>query len=1037
MESPEEEKKWLISFNPRLIDKIPPEHKESFSTGFETFEVSADDFEEVVSKGISFSYLFEDGVRKTQNFILSDCLCADVDGGLTLQDAMQHTLVSRYASFIYTTPSHSEDIHRFRVVFLLDESIEDPEILSGATRALAKMLGGDLSVADAARLFYGNSGAKLVHLGNTMPPAVVNELAAEGIALAHQKKRLAFTGTASSTFTEGTVFTTESGEQITADQITDKTVVRCPFHLDQTPSSFLALNRNQDVYHYCSVCCVTRWVPKSIQPGIPLLDDFIDTMRALSKQSNLREFKQKQVGLEQFMDLEKEILPAVEFTESKYLPDFEIPQGLVLVRSPKGSGKTEFVKREVHRLKNRHQTFEDFEESAWDDDCRIYTNTTILLIGHRQALIGEMCSRIGLHSYLDDHSHSDGEQLERTKRYGICLDSLQKVRDKHYDVVIIDEVQQVLAHFLSDTLRGKRSLIWESFSRLIRSAKKIIALDADLSWSAFHTLQSLTAPDMPCFVRINQWEPDAKKDARIYSSRDHLLSKLSEMLADGKRVFVTSNSKALVLKAAEILAQIEKPDGSPVRAFHVTSENSKSKEAQGFIQNIKQEILDYDVVLASPSLGTGVDISFPEQAQLVDAVVGLFVGGVTDHRDIDQQLLRVRNPKEVHLWIDPVKDTLETDYDAILDDLRERHLQSLVEGNFSTEVTTEKDSFISMVARIVRDRHHSLNLLKLNFLTYKEQQGWNLVFEAKDTAASKAGRQNLKTATERIHQRRVQEILDAPCLSLYEFLRVEDRINKIQLPIAQSLRNAYYRTRMERFYKQDLTAELIDRDLSQTFRKKLGQFKRLNDHKYIEGLFIGSTDLKSDLSANLIRESIWADQTLARILMNTPLYQNCKFLTGVEVTKDDLADFCKESEELKQALRTHLGVKIPDNLRAKPTRFLNKLLDMAGLNLIKTRSSSRTGTKQYFYAIDDGQLDILNQTLNSLTQEQEVELAEHYPDMADRYGIGWCYITAKYGHTFNSGETNWMFPGRDSVGEFIPRRILHGHEKWAAKANLG
>ena len=110
---------------------------------------------------------------------------------------------------------------------------------------------------------------------------------------------------------------------------------------------------------------------------------------------------------------------------------------------------------------------------------------------------------------------------------------------------------------------------------------------------------------------------------------------------------------------------------------------------------------------------------------------------------------------------------------------------------------------------------------------------------------------------------------------------------------------------------------------------------------------------------------------------------------------------------------------------------------MAGLNLIKTRSSSRTGTKQYFYAIDDGQLDLLNQTLNPLTQEQEVELAEHYPDMADRYGIGWCYITEKYGHTFNSGEANWMFPGRDSVGEFIPRRVLHGHEKWAALAGLG
>ena len=126
------------------------------------------------------------------------------------------------------------------------------------------------------------------------------------------------------------------------------------------------------------------------------------------------------------MVLSAESLPAVEFTESRYLPDFDIPQGLILVKALRAPGKTEFVKREVHRLKNRHQTFEDFEESAWDGDSKIYTDTTILLIGHRQALI-EMCSRVGLQSYLDDHGFSDGEQLERTKRYGICLDSLQKV----------------------------------------------------------------------------------------------------------------------------------------------------------------------------------------------------------------------------------------------------------------------------------------------------------------------------------------------------------------------------------------------------------------------------------------------------------------------------------------------------------------------------------------------------------------------------------------------------------------------------------
>ena len=48
-------------------------------------------------------------------------------------------------------------------------------------------------------------------------------------------------------------------------------------------------------------------------------------------------------------------------------------------------------------------------------------------------------------------------------------------------------------------------------------------------------------------------------------------------------------------------------------------------------------------------------------------------------------------------------------------------------------------------------------------------------------------------------------------------------------------------------------------------------------------------------------------------------------------------------------------------------------------------------------------VDLLNQTLNRLTQEQEVELAEHYPDMADDM-IGWCYITEKYGPPLIPGD---------------------------------
>ena len=100
--------------------------------------------------------------------------------------------------------------------------------------------------------------------------------------------------------------------------------------------------------------------------------------------------------------------------------------GHVMVRSPKGSGKTTRLRQLLIDAKS------------------------ILLIGHRRALIRHTCERLGLHCYLDDWPEPD---MVRHPRYGICLDSLTKIPAKaSFDVVVLDELEQVLAHFLAETM---------------------------------------------------------------------------------------------------------------------------------------------------------------------------------------------------------------------------------------------------------------------------------------------------------------------------------------------------------------------------------------------------------------------------------------------------------------------------------------------------------------------------------------------------------------------------------------------------------
>ena len=84
-----------------------------------------------------------------------------------------------------------------------------------------------------------------------------------------------------------------------------------------------------------------------------------------------------------------------------------------------------------------------------------------------------------------------------------------------------------------------------------------------------------------------------------------------------------------------------------------------------FRRNIKSEIKKYQVVLSSPSLGTGIDISFESDLDEIDVVYGFYENRVNTHTEIDQQLSRVRKPKEVHIWISPVIFNFETEFKSI------------------------------------------------------------------------------------------------------------------------------------------------------------------------------------------------------------------------------------------------------------------------------------------------------------------------------------------------------------------------------------
>lgn len=78
---------------------------------------------------------------------------------LTLEEAIAHPFVKQHCALIYTTASHRPDWHKFRMVFLLPELVEDIDVYESMVRLLMGHFPHDPSCKDASRVFYGSTQA--------------------------------------------------------------------------------------------------------------------------------------------------------------------------------------------------------------------------------------------------------------------------------------------------------------------------------------------------------------------------------------------------------------------------------------------------------------------------------------------------------------------------------------------------------------------------------------------------------------------------------------------------------------------------------------------------------------------------------------------------------------------------------------------------------------------------------------------------------------------------------------------------------------
>lgn len=967
--------KTRLSFNCGLVDKPSAEvMKSSSSLGWRAEEVDLDAFINHVSGGHAFAPQYKDEHRKGGNFVAAGFVAADFDEGVTLSDARNNAFINSYAAFIYTTASHTDEHHRFRVVFLVETTFDHAQDWADANLALAFKLGSDLSTSDKARCFFGNRAATFWKLGNVLPSEKVDDLIQSGREL-RAARTGGFAVDSSKKAGSTTLLKLADGQMLPLSEINVGASVYCPNHDDRRPSAFIVKSwRDEGRGIHCRACRCTYWQADPDEYDFQAFDTMVD--QRVARPLKVTEAK---TFMEDFFPPE----PDCFVSQDRFLAVIDYAPGVTLVKSPKGTGKTTVLKRLLRNI----------ETGQFPPKVRKNERAkTVLLIGHRRALLREAAGKLDLPYYLE----VGGARARNPDSLAVCLDSLPNYtepyvsrmdgqrllfkQDDAFDLVIIDESEQVLSHLIGGTIAKKQGALercYDSLKYQIANAKSVVALDADLGMLTAHALRYFRPQDWQSRTRIIHNKPVPPKRRRtihLYESEIALREELLRVIGLGERCFVTSNSKKAVKVIEKVIGQRL---GNKVKMRTVTSENSRDNIEIEFVKNICDEMLKIQVLICSPSLGTGIDVTYPDPSGTlpeglckIDNVFGFFYPKVNTHTDMDQQLSRVRNPGSVKVWISPARSHFSSNFEVIRDDLaRARYVPGAARG-YDIDGLTLYDPLhplLMIYTHVIAAQRASKNKLIELFCELRVAQGWQI--DHVDTRVNK--NRDRSQAERSLWNEHTKGLFEAPVLDDLDYLDLCIRRERGD-PLDLRDRLSYERNTLERTLRVQLTYDIIKLNYDGGLP---GKVEVLADVVRHWSGFQDAAQVILGLQAQPLARipKLRAQLLLSLIALVAGIGDATGLLRDTKVTAQGLSAFADLCANNKTVLEDLLGRKVRDDVKSNPIRQLNAFLGLGGLKLEpatrqKTQKKSVRG-----YAFNPEKFDTMLSLAKAFRTEKKVK----------------------------------------------------------------
>lgn len=585
---------------------------------------------------------------------------------------------------------------------------------------------------------------------------------------------------------------------------------------------------------------------------------------------------------------------------------------VVLVESVQGTGKTECIKTLIAET--------------------VLSGGIVVYLAHRVSLLRQASEKFGLTFYKNAKGGGFSDSIAITPN---SLPMLSRVLESYSGATIfIDEVDQVLKDMTGGTCQKDRQEIFATFHALLQRAGKIYGLSADITQNV-HALFSEIGFSPAVLRNTHRTERKAVRYKSVLSIR----ADMERAMSAGEKVALACDSKKVALA---IHRSIEKK--FPEKAcLLITEDNSRTDAVQALFKDTSG-FQQFDCVIYSPSMGSGVDINIPFGG--VQYLIAR--GGSVTGPELLQMATRFRQWGELHFYCTPArlkKPRSEIASEILAEWFRK---ENEYEGLFYFDnYTVEKKTLpghewaVNLASRVQAEVNASRNNLYERFAECLLAKGF-VILERDETdsdAVKEIGGRDRESAAE-IRAEYVAAVLD-PANDISEF------------EAAQFERDGIERIKVDRFNYIKTIGTSDSETMAEAVKVSLRQRKK--QVKAFSTFFDSPADLaqrEKDRSGYL--------PDMRYEAMKATIRQRIESRAGLLSAPDSFRGYSKaDTETLRQIIEENREqvsrylFDVTEAMVESPILFLRSFYGQAGVRL---KATARGKARTRFYTVDTDSL---------------------------------------------------------------------------------